>query len=74
MMPPVGKSGPGRCSSNSSVVTDGLSSTARAALMVSLRLWVGILVAMPTAMPPPPLTSMLGKRAGRTVGSFSDPS
>ena len=29
---------------------------------------------MPTAMPPAPLTSRFGKRAGRTTGSFSLPS
>ena len=31
-------------------------------------------VAMPTAMPPAPLTSRFGNRAGRTVGCCSYPS
>ncbi|TIW40689.1 MAG: hypothetical protein E5V61_27670, partial [Mesorhizobium sp.] len=31
-----------------------------------------MLVAMPTAMPPEPLTSRFGKRAGRTFGSLPD--
>ena len=39
--------------------------------MTSPRLCGGMLVAMPTAMPPAPLTSRFGKRAGRTVGSCS---
>ena len=34
----------------------------------------GMLVAMPTAMPPAPLTSRFGKRAGRTDGSCFDSS
>ena len=37
--------------------------------MTSRRLCGGMFVAMPTAMPPEPLTSRFGKRAGRTVGS-----
>ena len=36
--------------------------------MTSPRLWGGMLVAMPTAMPWLPLTSRFGKRAGSTVG------
>ncbi|MCY1555348.1 hypothetical protein D9M68_920040 [compost metagenome] len=51
-----------------------MSSSSSEASMVSARLCVGILVAMPTAMPLPPLTSILGKRAGMTVGSRSEPS
>ena len=69
MMPPVGKSGPGRAVISSAVVTSGLSSIMHVASMVSPRLCGGMLVAMPTAMPLEPLTSKLGKRAGRTVGS-----
>ena len=41
------------------------------ASITSLRLWGGMLVAMPTAMPVVPLTSRFGKRLGRTTGSFS---
>ena len=37
----------------------------------SRRLCGGMLVAMPTAMPPLPLASRLGKRLGRTVGSWT---
>ena len=37
--------------------------------ITSPRLCGGMLVAMPTAMPPAPLTSRFGKRAGRTDGS-----
>ena len=44
---------------------------AKQASITSPRLCGGMLVAMPTAMPPAPLTSRLGKRAGRTDGSFS---
>jgi hypothetical protein len=52
----------------------GLSISAMQASMTSPRLCGGMLVAMPTAMPPAPLTSRFGKRAGRTVGSCSLPS
>ena len=38
--------------------------------MTSRRLWGGMFVAMPTAMPEEPFTSRLGKRAGRTLGSL----
>ena len=41
---------------------------------ISPRLWGGMLVAMPTAMPPTPLTSRLGSLAGSTIGSLSEPS
>jgi hypothetical protein len=37
-------------------------------------LWGGIFVAIPTAMPSAPFTSMFGKAAGRTVGSSIVPS
>ena len=70
MMPFVGKSGPGRWRIRSSRVASGLSSTSTAAPMTSLRLWGGMLVAMPTAMPDEPFTSRLGKRLGSTRGSF----
>ena len=36
----------------------------------SERLWGGILVAIPTAIPSDPLTSRFGYTAGRTAGSF----
>ena len=72
--PPVGKSGPGTMSISSSMVERGIVDQARQASITSPRLWGGMLVAMPTAMPPEPLTSRLGKRAGSTVGSRSLPS
>ena len=39
--------------------------------ITSPRLWGGILVAIPTAIPPAPLTSKFGNCAGNTDGSFS---
>ena len=71
MMPAVGKSGPGTCCMSAASVTSPSSSTARQALMISVRLCGGMFVAMPTAMPEEPLTSRFGKRAGMTVGSVS---
>jgi hypothetical protein len=59
---------------NSSMLRAGLSISATQASITSPRLCGGILVAMPTAMPPAPLTRRLGKRAGRTTGSCSLPS
>ena len=54
---------------SSSSVMSGLSIIASRPSIVSPRLCGGMLVAMPTAMPPAPLTSRFGKRAGRTTGS-----
>ena len=54
--------------------TTGFSMSARHALITSTKLCGGILVAMPTAIPPAPLTSRFGNRAGSTTGSFSLPS
>ena len=68
MMPPVGKSGPGMYCMRSSTDMSGLSIMAQRASVTSPRLWGGMLVAMPTAMPPEPLTSRLGNRAGSTAG------
>ncbi|MCR6650571.1 MAG: hypothetical protein NVV73_03245 [Cellvibrionaceae bacterium] len=59
-------------SSGSSIA--GLSISATQPLTTSPRLCGGMLVAMPTAMPPEPLTSRFGKRAGSTFGSLSEPS
>ena len=69
MMPPVGKSGPGTMLMSSSIVSAGLSISATQASMTSPRLCGGMLVAMPTAMPPAPLTRRFGNLAGKTVGS-----
>ena len=40
----------------------------------SERLWGGILVAMPTAMPEEPLIRRFGTLVGSTIGSWSDSS
>ena len=69
-MPPVGKSGPGTMSIRSSIDRPGSSISATQASTTSPRLCGGMLVAMPTAMPPAPLTRRFGKRAGRTTGSL----
>ncbi len=75
---PVGKSGPlMRCrvaSSSSSRLASGFSRCQRAAEATSRRLCGGMLVAMPTAMPTEPLTSRLGNREGRMLGSRVRPS
>ena len=71
MKPPVGKSGPGSTSMSSSVPQAGLATSTRRAAATSARLCGGTLVLIPTAMPELPFTSRFGKRAGRTVGSFS---
>jgi hypothetical protein len=47
----------------------GSSMYATVASMVSARLCGGMFVAMPTAIPAEPLTSRLGNRDGRIVGS-----
>ena len=52
----------------------GFSTVATTASQTSPRLWGGMLVAMPTAMPAEPFTSRLGRRVGRTDGSVSSPS
>ena len=65
---PVGKSGPLMWVISSSTPASGLSMSAMQALIVSPRLWGGMLVAMPTAIPDEPFTSRFGKRAGSTVG------
>ena len=67
-MQPVGKSGPLTNFINSGIVMSGLSICAQMPSMTSPRLCGGMLVAMPTAMPVPPLTSRFGKR--RENGRF----
>ena len=74
MIPLVGKSGPFTCSIRSDSSASGLSRTQIVALITSRRLWGGILVAMPTAMPWLALTSTLGKVVGSRVGSCMEPS
>ena len=71
---PVGKSGPGMIAISSAVPMRGSSISAMVASITSPRLCGGMFVAMPTAMPPAPLTRRFGKRAGRTVGSCMESS
>ena len=74
IVPAVGKSGPlmWRISPSTSIV--GSSMYAIVALITSRRLWGGMLVAIPTAIPEPPLTSRFGKRDGSASGSWRVPS
>ena len=74
MFAPVGKSGPFTDRISCSVVAFGSSISLTMASQTSPRLWGGILVAMPTAMPEAPLMSMFGRRAGRTEGSPNESS
>ncbi len=74
MRAPVGKSGPLTNCIRSSGVASGWSMRWTVASMTSPRLWGGMFVAMPTAMPWLPLTTRLGKRDGSTDGSRSRPS
>ena len=70
--PPVGKSGPRTILARSSAVVDGLSITRQVASTSSPRLWGGMLVVMPTAMPVEPFIRRCGRPLGRTVGSVVD--
>ena len=56
------------------IVISGSFATAKIASITSTKLWGGILVAIPTAIPVEPLISKLGIRAGKTAGSCSSPS
>jgi hypothetical protein len=67
--PPVGKSGPLMCFMSCWGVMSGLSIAAITPSMTSPRLWGGMFVAIPTAIPAPPFTRRCGIRAGMTVGS-----
>ncbi len=71
---PVGKSGPGRTFIISSMVMSGLPMSSVSASTTSPRLWGGMLVAIPTAMPEEPFIRRLGTRLGRTTGSSRDSS
>ena len=58
--PPVGKSGPGICFINSLILISLFSIKANVPSIISPKLCGGILVAIPTAIPPAPFTSKLG--------------
>ena len=68
MMAPVGKSGPWTIAARPARSRSGSSIRATVASMISPRLCGGMLVAMPTAMPPAPLTSRFGYCAGQDGG------
>ncbi len=69
MNPPVGKSGPRTWVMRSVTAASGSSISACVAATTSRRLWGGMLVAIPTAIPDEPFTSRFGSRDGRTMGS-----
>ena len=76
IIPPVGKSGPFTISNNSSISVPRFCSTSLSmifttALITSLKLCGGILVAIPTAIPVVPFTKRFGNLDGSTTGSFS---
>ena len=50
------------------IARSGSSMSAKHASMISAKLWGGMLVAIPTAIPYDPFTRRFGNRAGMTVG------
>ena len=67
-------SGPGMIRISSSSGVPGSAISLKVASITSPRLWGGMLVAMPTAMPVAPLIRRLGTRDGSTTGSVLVPS
>ena len=74
IIPPVGKSGPLTYLQSCLTSTSGLLIRWIIASITSERLWGGILVAIPTAIPDEPFTRRFGILDGRIVGSSSDSS
>ena len=72
IIPPVGKSGPKTHSLILLSSTFGSFNNKIVASIISVRLCGGMLVAIPTAIPPAPFTNKLGYFAGRTSGSFKE--
>ena len=70
-IPPVGKSGPLMSSIMVSKRQLGFLMRWIVPSMTSDKLWGGISVAKPAAIPFAPLISKAGKRVGNTVGSFN---
>ena len=70
----VGKSGPFIADIKSITSASGLSISIIVPSITSPKLWGGILVAIPTAIPDEPLTNKFGNLDGNTAGSFSSPS
>ena len=66
---PVGKSGPWTRFMSWPVVASGSLSSRYIASQSSNRLWGGMFVAIPTAIPAAPLSSRFGSLAGRSTGS-----
>ena len=71
MIPPVGKSGPLMIFISASSLVSASSIIVTRPSTSSPRLWGGMLLAMPTAMPEAPFISRCGTLAGSTTGSFS---
>ena len=69
MLPPVGKSGPGKIETISSIEIVGSSIRAQTASINSRKLCGGMLVAMPTAIPVEPFINKPGRLEGKTDGS-----
>ena len=69
--PPVAKSGPLKTCISSACETSGLNISSSTASITSATLWLGMLVAIPTAMPLAPLASRLGNSPGKIEGSSS---
>ena len=70
IIPPVGKSGPLTYSISPKVSISWLSIYATQPSITSPKLCGGIFVAIPTAIPIEPLTSILGNLLGNTLGSL----
>ena len=60
IIPPVGKSGPGMCFINSLIFISLFCINASVPFIISPKLCGGILVAIPTAIPPAPFTKRFG--------------
>ena len=74
MVPPVGKSGPEISLIRSSIDSFGLLIKLMLAFRTSVKLWGGIFVAIPTAIPEEPFTKRFGIFVGKTSGINSLPS
>ena len=68
---PVGKSGPLTILWSCFDVVSGSSTKRRVASIISPKLWGGMFVAIPTAIPLAPLTNMFGNLDGRNFGSVN---
>ena len=71
IIPPVGKSGPGINFISCDIVMSLFLMKPIVPSIISPKLCGGILVAIPTAIPPAPFTRRFGNWEGKTVGSLS---